>query len=467
MLNSPRAVGRFSLAPLLLTTCLVVALPAAVARAQTPDSAAPAAEPHPAISKRLGREQPLPWVFPVFQRGNLTIVDRESRYLLESLFRHARPGSTVRISARRWDRYWNRGADKPLARFPFDRIRGPDCWPPLMEAINRGVDVAVVLNGRRTQDRVVKWLRDPAGPSECPVETAAKRGETRVKICSRPAGERGGGCLAEGEMRADFVSFEHVDVNGVDLHSVVAITGASFNSQQLHQQNDWIVVVGDRRLHNALNDYFEALFSASNDAPETGWKGVASAAGTTGHYDVSGETRSAASDAAGADSALTLSFHPRSDFTQLDALKRVECDSTARIRILMSPPAGTPEGTALIDQASRLGRAGCQVEALLREKSLEESKALIGRLAADNVSVVAVPRISRAFFNSRYLLVDAKIGGKRRRLVYTGGASFDPSPAGSGEELLIQIEDDAVFRAYERQLDQMCRRLNCRMARAG
>ena len=98
----------------------------------------------------------------------------------------------------------------------------------------------------------------------------------------------------------------------------------------------------------------------------------------------------------------------------------------------------------VVNEVVRLKKGGCKVRVTANNLQDKPKRAF----AAANIPV------HRNETHDKIFLVDAKFGGKRQKLVFTGSHNWTQSANYVNDELLVKIANPAVYAAFKTQVDR-------------
>lgn len=193
---------------------------------------------------------------------------------------------------------------------------------------------------------------------------------------------------------------------------------------------------GDAALYDAYRTYWEDLARQEADR----------------HYNRIERTDSA-----------TVYFSPRSDFdTHLKALENVVPPPDATI--LFAYSIWTTKRSAVVDRLEELVDQGCTAEVILEEgegnvaSKLREAGAAVIEYPREPLIARLLP-VQTPNVHSKNMLIDAEFdeGGEtvRRRRVYTGSQNLSGAGLVDNDDVLLRIEDDAVFDRFARDWERV------------
>jgi len=275
----------------------------------------------------------------------------------------------------------------------------------LIAAHRRGVDVRVVIDGSAHL----------AATSVVP-SLVTGLGRTRVTSCSAP----GSACLGTGIMHHKTYLFSALNDGS---RSVVVQTSYNPTAGQLRRHNDALVIRGDSRLFATFERTFE---DQRRDTVHSNYYRIQDGYFRTRAY-----------------------FHPRATGdTVVSILNSVDCTGGGRIRAAMAFFTNARLEVARALAARQ--RAGCTVEVVIGSEGIPPGRDVLATLREMGVRVTLYPLRSGWGLHSKYLLLDARLGGSTttRRLVFTGSHNWTGPSLRTNDETLLRIDNAAVYDAY-------------------
>jgi cysteine-rich repeat protein len=271
-------------------------------------------------------------------------------------------------------------------------------------------------------------------------------GFENIELCTNTRNSSShGSCLGTHSQHGKFMTLSDVVIDGTHYQDVVMVTTSNWTNTQTHLRNEALVFFEDEGLHTGFSSYFDALFSGSTDPA----------------YDFNGTSP---------DSQVRYYFSPSdNDNGEIpidevvdpltEAIETVDCSSTRPAAgdptptIRYAPSVWSPNdvGSALRDALVDAHRRGCRVEVAMSR--------LVNRTHARTLRAAGVRVYELGAGNNqhmKHLLVDAPwpVGSAWSRLVWTGSRNGTDSSLIYNDEVLIRVENDTIFDAYERLWDE-------------
>ncbi len=306
---------------------------------------------------------------------------------LIELLELAVPGSTVRVSL-----------------FHLTRTRMTDAF---VAAAARGVDVRFVLD-------------DDNQAADGGLNTATQAlvdglGAGNVTFCPNA-------CLGTNINHNKTFLFSELADGSRD---VSVVSSANLTSLQRRMHNNMVIVRDDPALFAALSGYWDDQ-RAQSKAPD--------------YYLV-----------ANGDRATKIYAYPRaSGDTLVSVLNNVDCAGGGRIRLAMS--LFSDARVAIAEALAARVDDGCSVLAVLNEpEGNSPGPAVVSTLESGGVDVMTYPRgPDGQGVHSKYLLIESRYAGSAnvRRLLWTGSHNYTGNALRNNDELLLRVEDDAVYAAF-------------------
>lgn len=332
---------------------------------------------------------------------------------VEATFNRPGPGS---VSTRLEDRIIAMieaaapGSDVFVAMYTFTRL---EVAQALLAARRRGVTVRVLVDAKsvRGDNPAVEALRAARGGLDgC--------GRACVRVCRR-------GCQGL-----------HINHNKFLLLSrlrdgsrwVVAQSSANFTAGQLHHHNDLVVIKNDRKLYRAFRRYFDDL-SRRRWAPRY-FRRAEGESGVEAYF-------------------FPRLFGPDPIVKMLD---RIDCDPDAVIRVAHS--RFQSHRLRVARRLRALADQGCDVHVLVRDEPGKDSPgSAVLRELEGLVTVLPYkgrPRADNAI-HTKLMLIRARYAGSEepRHVVLTGSHNLSATSLRFNDEVLLRLENEALFDAYQ------------------
>jgi phosphatidylserine/phosphatidylglycerophosphate/cardiolipin synthase-like enzyme len=306
------------------------------------------------------------------------------------------------------------GSEIRLSIYTFTRTQ---IARALLDANRRGVVVYVIADNRslRKRRQVLNLLRRGdgvlAGLSGCEGPC--------VRVCRV-------GCHGFHINHNKFVLFSALADGS---RSVVAQTSSNFTRGQHRHYNDLLVVKGDGALYQTFLDYFD-------DLRRRRW--------SPGYY---------RQERIGA--GVVVHFFPRlfGRDPVVQALDDVQCDGGGVIRLAHSRFDSFRRGVARRLRA--LAADGCDVRVIVRQepRRFSPGRAVMRQLEG---LVTELPYqgdgVTRNAIHTKLMLIKAPFRGSAepRHLVFTGSHNLSITSLRLNDEVLLRIDDESLFAAYER-----------------
>lgn len=319
------------------------------------------------------------------------------------LVHQARPGSRIRI-----------------AHFVMSGAAGLDFATELVAAHRRGVDVQLVLDGWQDTTPAVEALRAELGTDESR--------KSWLHVCSRVSPEGNtSSCIGTKGQHNKFYLFSRTGgASDVVVQSSANLTDVNSRTYW----NNATTLVGNRRLYQAYNAYFEDLAAerATDDYYRTTTTGMRG-----------GMVRSY--------------FFPRAEGDHvLEILAKVGCRGGTTIHIGMSE--WDTYRIAIAQRLVALSGQGCAVSIVhglmdpevlatlstdpdIQLRELDDADVLPGRI------------------HSKYFLINGRFAGERARWVFTGSPNWNVTSLRRNDEAMIQTNIRSVYDAYEANFAHM------------
>lgn len=309
------------------------------------------------------------------------------------LVHQAQPGSRIRV-----------------AHFVISGAAGLDFATELIAAHRRGVDVQMVLDGWQDTTPAAAALRTELGVD--------KSEDSWLHVCSRVSPEGNtSSCIGTKGQHNKFYLFSRTG-GARDV-----VVQASANLTDLNSRTYWnnaTTLVGNRKLYQAYNGYFEDL--AAERANDDYYRTTTTA--------MSG--------------GLVLAyFFPRAEGDHvLEILSRLSCRRDTTVHIGMSE--WDVNRLAIAQRLVALSGQGCEVKIVHGPMAPEVLAALS---AAPRIQVRALddPNALPGYLHSKYFLIK----DPHTRWVFTGSPNWNVTSLRRNDEAMIQTNIRAVYDAYE------------------
>ncbi|MEK6556303.1 MAG: phospholipase D-like domain-containing protein, partial [Bdellovibrionota bacterium] len=205
----------------------------------------------------------------------------------------------------------------------------------LLRASARGVDVQIVLDGRKNKSAAKKTGTAVNALDDGAQGLQALKCSTQncITFCG---GFLGGACRGSRNNHNKFYSISRLS-DGTE--NVVAVSSANLNEGQLYWYNDLFITAGDARLRVGVDQYFAGLVNTELAVPLL----------------IQGDVFS------------LYTFPNKQTDPVLDELSRVTCQLPgSKIRVIQS--RFTDARVAVAKKLAQLGQAGCDVQVLARHE---------------------------------------------------------------------------------------------------
>lgn len=285
----------------------------------------------------------------------------------------------------------------------------------LLEAQQRGVQVRVVVDNKSRGSPALDLLTSGDGTLQ-PLGDCDGR---CLKVCWL-------GCQGLHINHNKFALFSELEDGG---RWVVVQTSANLTRGQLRHYNDLIVIKNDRRIYRAFEGYFADLMRPI-------WR------------------PSYARHGAGS-APIEAYFFPRllGADPVLDILGDVECDDESMIRVAHS--RFEAQRSKVAKRLRTLAEGGCDVHVLARSEPGKRSPgtSVVDELA-DLITVLpykgpALEKRQNAL-HTKLILIKARYRGSEEphHIVLTGSHNLSITSLRLNDEVLLRIDDEAVFDSY-------------------
>lgn len=297
----------------------------------------------------------------------------------------------------------------------------------IINAHEKGVKVRVVHNGEdfESGDDSPKKLKNALGSAHRWCGDVATGG-------GRGGGKGGGGCISSHDsslMHSKLVLFSKTkDSTGAPRENVVWFGSANMTwATGAKSYNNTTTVYGDKTLYTRFRTkYFERLW-LGHPLPRNDLFDQDSGRG----YFTS------------AASGITVFASPEQDSDLVLArLKRIAPDDECEIDIAQSMIFDSR--MEVVNEVVRLKKAGCKVRVTANNLQ-DQPKAAF--------AAAKIP-VKKNRTHDKIFLVDAKVGDKRQKLVFTGSHNWTQSANSVNDELLVKIANPAVYSSFKKHLDK-------------
>jgi phosphatidylserine/phosphatidylglycerophosphate/cardiolipin synthase-like enzyme len=310
------------------------------------------------------------------------------------------PGSRIRVAVFTWTR---------------DAIA-----EALVEAHARGVDVRTIAD----QSNLVE---EPAGSNEYVPRPAVRiaregLGDDRVLLCNESSPPNGLACIGTGIHHNKFLLFSELCDGSRD---VVVQSSANFTNPQLRAHNNSVIIRDDAALFAAYEAYWDELHAQKTDLEY--YVSARGDTGTEAFFFPRGE--------GGGDPA------PATD-TAAQLFGNIDCTESSRVRVAMAYWTGPR--AYLVDALRAKHDQGCDVRIIVDD--VASSAFLQDHLQS---TMPAGTFLITPGVHHKYFLADTTYLGAARKIVWTGSHNFTGPALRTNDEVLLQIEDDAIFEAFE------------------
>ncbi len=305
------------------------------------------------------------------------------------LIQMAAPGAEVRVAIYEW-------TNGPTVR-PFADALG--------DALDRGADVRVVLDGGGASDSALARLQ-------------ARLGADRITRCG------GGGATACHGSRINHNKFFLFSALTDGSRDVVVQSSANLNAGQLRKHNNAVVIRGDAALYAAYRQYWLDLRRDRFDLNYY-WTALG-------------------------DSGVKAYFFPRaSGDTAVSIVNNVHCDPGASIHVAMA--FFEDPRLAVADALGGKREQGCEVRVIIgdypggEEPSPGPDVMRVLRDKGVRVRVADAPNL-----HSKYMLIRARYGDGAavENLVFTGSHNWTDHALLHNDEAMVKIDNAAVYDAF-------------------
>lgn len=283
----------------------------------------------------------------------------------------------------------------------------------IIAAHEKGVRVRVVHNGEdfESKDETPEMLAKALGGAHRWCGKVAKGGE-------------GGGCIAKHEsslMHSKLVLFSKTkDATGAVRSHVVWFGSANMTwATGAKSYNNTTTVYGDEKLYTQFRTKYFARLWSQERLPKDDFAFTSSASGMTVWPSPDGDS----------DIVLTR-------------LRRIDPDDECEIDIAQSMIFDSRMD--VVNEVVRLKRGGCKVRVTVNNLQ-EKPKAAF--------AAAKIP-VRRNETHDKIVLVNARFGDKRQKLVFTGSHNWTQSANSVNDELLVKIANANVYSAFLVHVDQ-------------
>ncbi len=294
-------------------------------------------------------------------------------------------------------------------RATFYHLSRPRVADAFVRAGARGVDTKLILD----------WdNRDDAGALNGAVQTLQAALGADLIICGNAAA---GACIGSNINHNKFATFSRL-TDGSE--NVVLQSSSNMTQRGRFQHNNTVVVRNDAALWSAFDGY---------------WEDLAAQVGNDDYYQrVDGDT----------DTRIYLSPRATGD-TAVNVLGNMECAGGGRLRVAMS--LFTTARSEVADRLVAMRANGCNISMVLRGDDEAPPAAILQILTAGGVPFVQYPERADTWnLHSKYWIWEGRYAGSAaaRRIVFTGSHNWTGNALRSNDEVILRIEDDAVYTAF-------------------
>lgn len=306
------------------------------------------------------------------------------------------------------------GSSIELATFVISGDAGTDYVAVLLDALRRGVDIRLVIDGYQVDSPAARALVSALGSD--------KSADSWAHVCSHMSPEGNTtSCQGTKGMHNKFLLFS--ETGGRDA----VVVQASNNITDVNSRSYWnnaVVVPGNTRLFEGYAAYFDDLAAEKQDpnyyrTVESGMRG----------------------------GPVTAAFYPTATRDPIaERLSQVGCRTKTRTRVDIGQSEWDATRLAIVDVLARLVRDGCavrvvhgladdQVIAALESAGVER-RALDGSTAAGRI-------------HSKYIVVTGSAGrGAPKDWVMTGSHNFNFTSLRRNDEAMVELADRRVVSSY-------------------
>lgn len=280
----------------------------------------------------------------------------------------------------------------------------------LVDAHERQVDVELVLGNTSRYPggddwQAVQILRDALGD--------------KLTICRE--GQSDGGCLGESLHHNKFLTVSELDDGTEDI--VVQSSGNATDFERT-QYDNIVTFYDDPSLYEAFTSYWQDLQSQQLDLD----------------YNRVEE----------GDGPVSVYFSPFNEYDPvLQDLEQVDCDNGGELYLAMA--FFTDWRSDVAAQIRQMDQAGCQIHVILRGSDINSpGQQIMGLLRQGDVDMGYFPEGEQPQLHSKYLAYQGIWGDGEEptQVVWTGSHNYTRSALLENDEVLLRIEDDAIFDAY-------------------
>lgn len=328
----------------------------------------------------------------------------------ETEFTDPNPGEADEVIASRIIELLEQTPSGATVRAAFYTFSLEELADAFVDAVERGVDVEVVLGNTNTFSDGTPWsavelLQDGLGD--------------RLTICNEE--EDDGGCMGERRQHNKFITFSRLDDGSED---VIVQTSANLTNDGLEEFNNFVLIRDDAALHEAFVSYFDDLRRDETDLDY--------------NRDEQGDT------------STRVHFFPRAEGDPVvEALERVDCQKGAELHLAMA--FFTDYRSDVATELRQLDGTGCDVHVLTREAEGANSPGsnVVAALSGGDVELGMFSENNQPQLHSKYLILKGAYDDHDdARVVFTGSHNYTRNGLRENDEVLLKIRDDDVYQAH-------------------